>query len=96
MAIIALARKLIHLIYHLLINQELYQENDYEMKKQEASGCDLDVPPSSAESLDDKIAAIVDAFYRLKSCKGKDVLRKLSRASHGSGLLPRRLLDGGG
>jgi hypothetical protein len=95
-AIIALARKLLHLIYHLLINQELYQEDDYEMKKQSSSGCDLDAQSSTVESLDDRVAAIVDAFYSLKSYNGKSVLRKLSRASQGSGLSSRRLLDGGG
>jgi len=95
-AVIALARKLLHLVYHLLTNQELYQEEDYEIKKQSSAGPYPDAQSSSAESLDDKVAAIVDAFYSLKSYNGKSVLRKLSRASQRSGLSSRRLSDGGG
>ena len=95
-AVIALARKLLHLVYHLLTNQELYQEEDYEIKKQSSVGPYPDAQSSSAESLEDKVAAIVDAFYSLKSYNGKSVLSKLSRAANGSRLSSKQLLDGGG
>jgi transposase len=62
-AITALARKLICIIYHLLVNQELYEENCH---KTIVSKPDENVQVSSSEEkLQDKVAAIVDAYYRL-------------------------------
>lgn len=64
-AITALARKLISLIYHLLINQELYQENNCTTTASKKFKKDL-LYLSKEERLKDGIAAIVDAFYHLK------------------------------
>ena len=64
-AITALARKLISIIFHLLINQELYQENNYTPAKTKPIKKDL-LCLSKEEQLKDGVAAIVDAFYHLK------------------------------
>jgi transposase len=95
-AITALARKLICLIHHLLTNQELYQEDNCEKREQEVSGCDNDISSSQEMSLDDKVAAIVDAFYHLKPHNRKCVPRKKSEISKRSGSLSKRLSGGGG
>jgi transposase len=95
-AITALARKLICLIYHLLINQELYLDNDCQDRDQKGSEYDLVTSVLPENSLDDKVAAIVDAFYHLKASNRKGVAKGKLRASRKSGLLPRRSLDGGG
>jgi len=60
-AITALARKLISIIFHLLINQELYQENNYTTAKTKPFKKDL-LCLSKEEQLKDGVAAIVDAF----------------------------------
>jgi transposase len=60
-AIIAVARKLICLIYHLLINQELYQEDECK-KKRSSRDKSCQEPSFQEEHLTDKVAAIVDAF----------------------------------
>ncbi len=64
-AITALARKLLSIIYHLLINQELYQENNDTTTASKPVKKDL-LHLSDKERLKDGIAAIVDAFYHLK------------------------------
>ena len=64
-AITALARKLISIIFHLLINQELYQENNNTMAKTKSIKKDLPCQ-SKDEQLKDGVAAIVEAFYHLK------------------------------
>ena len=64
-AITALARKLISIIYHLLINQELYQENNCTTATSKPVKRDL-LYLSKEERLKDGIATIVDAFYHLK------------------------------
>ena len=65
-AITALARKLITIIYHLLINQELYQENNCTTAASKPVKRDL-LYLSKDERLKDGVAAIVDAFYHLKN-----------------------------
>ena len=63
MAITALARKLICIIYHLLVNQELYE---VDCDKTTASQPDKNARVSFSEKqLQDKVAAIVDAYYRV-------------------------------
>ena len=64
-AITALARKLISIIYHLLINQELCQENSCTTATSKPVKRDL-LYLSKEERLKDGIATIVDAFYHLK------------------------------
>lgn len=64
-AITALARKLISIIFHLLVNQELYQENNCTQAKTKPIKKDL-LCLSKEEQLKDGVAAIVDAFYHLK------------------------------
>jgi len=61
-----LARKLITIIYHLLINQELYQENNCNTATSKPVKKDL-LYLSKEERLKDGVAAIVDAFYHLKN-----------------------------
>jgi transposase len=62
-AITALARKLICIIYHLLVNQELYEVDCY---KTTESQPDKNARVSFSEKqLQDKVAAIVDAYYRV-------------------------------
>jgi transposase len=74
-AIIAVARKLICLIYHLLINQELYQED--ECKKRRSSQDKSSQAPSFQEDhLTDRVAAIVDAFYHLNDRGRKNALMR--------------------
>jgi transposase len=65
-AITALARKLISLIYHLLTQQELYQENNCNTAASKPVKEDL-LYLSKEERLKDGVAAIVDAFYHLKN-----------------------------
>lgn len=55
-----LARKLISIIFHLLINQELYQEDNCKRLKQNPSRRTL--RSSKEEQFKDGVAAIVDAF----------------------------------
>lgn len=95
-AITALARKLICLIHHLLTNQEIYQDDYCELRVQETSEGNNDFSSSPEISLDDKVAAIVDAFYHLKTHKRKGVPRKRSGISHRSGMLSKRLSGGDG
>jgi len=95
-AIIAVARKLICLIYHLLINQELYQEDDSGKKKSQSAKSSDEPSLSLEENLTDKVAAIVDAFYHLSARSRKNALmRKLGAlpvSEHESG----RPSSGGG
>ena len=70
-AIIALARKLICIIFHLLVNQELY---DGDSNRATESKANEKVPASFSEDLlQDKVAAIVDAYYRVNQ---KSVLKE--------------------
>jgi transposase len=70
-AIIALARKLICIIFHLLVNQELYKGDSNRATESEANE---KVPVSFSEDLlQDKVAAIVDAYYRVNQ---KSVLKE--------------------
>lgn len=94
-AIIAVARKLICLIYHLLINQELYQED--ECKKRRSSqdkSCQL--PSFQEEHLTDKVAAIVDAFYHLKESSRKNALMREIADISGIKIDQKRPSKGGG
>lgn len=64
-AIVALARKLICIIYHLLVNQELYEAGNERATKAKTK---KNVQGSSSENqLEDKVAAIVDAYYRINT-----------------------------
>jgi transposase len=74
-AIIAVARKLICLIYHLLINQELYQEDECK-KKRSSQDKSCQAPSFKEEHLTDRVAAIVDAFYHLKESSRKNALMR--------------------
>jgi transposase len=74
-AIIAVARKLICLIYHLLINQELYQEDDGR-KKRSSQDKSCQAPSFREDHLTDRVAAIVDAFYHLKESSRKNALMR--------------------
>lgn len=65
-AITALARKLISLIYHLLTKQELYLENSCNTAASKPVKEDL-LYLSKDERLKDGVAAIVDAYYHLKN-----------------------------
>jgi hypothetical protein len=65
-AITAFARKLITIIYHLLINPEPYQENNCTIAASKPIKKDL-LYLSKEERFKDGVAAIVDAFYHLKN-----------------------------
>jgi transposase len=69
-AIIALARKLICLIYHLLVNQELYEDGREKTTKSKSKKKDRDSSPR--DLLQDRVAAIVDAYYCMNK---KNVLK---------------------
>jgi transposase len=66
-AIIALARKLICLIYHLLVNQELYEDGREKTTKSKSKKKDRDSSPG--DLLQDRVAAIVDAYYCMNKKK---------------------------
>jgi transposase len=74
-AIIAVARKLICLIYHLLINQELYQEDECR-KRRSSQDKSCQAPSFKEDHLTDRVAAIVDAFYHLKEGSRKNALMR--------------------
>jgi len=74
-AIIAVARKLICLIYHLLINQELYQEGECRARGS-SQNKPSHAPLLQVEQLTDKVAAIVDAFYHLDERRRKNALMR--------------------
>jgi hypothetical protein len=97
-AITALARKLICLIYHLLINQELYQEDGGRSRKRRSrpAKSENESSPSEVDRLGDKIAAIVDAFYHLKPRSRKNALMRELGALNMSDFGPGRPSDGGG
>ena len=92
-AIVAVARKLICLIYHLLINQELYQEADCR-KRRSRREKSCKEPSFPEEHLTDKVAAIVDAFYGLSDSKRKKALMRA--LGDISAIDQKRSLDGGG
>jgi transposase len=92
-AIVAVARKLICLIYHLLINQELYLEDDCKKRKSRPDKS-CQAPSFQEGHLTDKIAAIVDAFYNLSDRNRKNALmRALGDISATD---QKRSSDGGG
>ena len=74
-AIIAVARKLICLIYHLLINQELYQEDECR-KRRSSQDKSCHAPSFQEDHLTDRVAAIVDAFYHLNDRGRKNALMR--------------------
>ena len=92
-AIVAVARKLICLIHHLLINQELYQEADCR-KRRSRREKSCKEPSFQEEHLADKVAAIVDAFYGLSDSKRKKALMRALEDI--SAIDQKRSLDGGG
>ncbi len=94
-AITALARKLICLIYHLLINQELYQEDDSEMRDSNFDESDIE-SYSPEQRLNDRVAAIVDAFYHINAGNRIGVLKEKFGALSARESASRRLFDGGG
>lgn len=94
-AIVAVARKLICLIYHLLINQELYQDDDCRSRRSK-NRKPRQALPSQEENLDDKIAAIVDAFYHLKADNRKNALMRELGGLPMSEIKPKRMAEGGG
>jgi len=92
-AVVAVARKLICLIHHLLINQELYQEADCR-KRRSRREKSCKEPSFQEEHLTDKVAAIVDAFYGLSDSKRKKALMRA--LGDISAIDQKRSLDGGG
>ena len=94
-AIIAVARKLICLIYHLLINQELYQEDDGR-KKRSSQDKSCHAPSFQEEHLTDRVAAIVDAFYHLKESSRKNALMREIADISGIKVGQKRPSKGGG
>jgi len=74
-ATIAVARKLICLIHHLLINQELYQESEFRARGS-SQNKPCHAPSLQEEQLTDKVAAIVDAFYHLDERRRKNALMR--------------------
>jgi transposase len=95
-AIIAVARKLICLIHHLLINQELYQEDDGSKKKFQSARSGQEPSLLQEESLTDKVAAIVDAFYHLSARGRKNAVIRKAGAFPASEHVARRPSNGGG
>jgi hypothetical protein len=69
------ARKLICLIYHLLINQELYQEDECR-KRRSSQDKSCHAPSFQEDHLADRVAAIVDAFYHLNDRGRKNALMR--------------------
>jgi len=66
-AIIALARKLICIIYHLLINQELFNPGLKKTTKSKSKRNAQAQESSMEDQLQDSVAAIVDAYYRINA-----------------------------
>lgn len=94
-AIVAVARKLICLIHHLLINQELYQEADCRKRRSKREKSCKE-PSLQEEHLTDKVAAIVDAFYGLSdSNRKKAIMRAIGDISVNK-LDQKGSSDGGG
>ena len=94
-AIIAVARKLLCLIYHLLINQELYQEDECR-KKRSSQDKSCQAPSFQEEHLTDRVAAIVDAFYHLKESSRKNALMREIADISGIKVGQKRPSKGGG
>ena len=55
------------LVYHLLVNQELYQERNCQKSGEKPVEKDPASSYMPEDQLEDKVAAIVDAFYHLKA-----------------------------
>jgi len=66
-AIVALARKLICIIHHLLVNQELYDMGLEKAIKSKRKKNAQAQGSSSEDQLQDRVAAIVDAYYRINA-----------------------------
>jgi transposase len=94
-AIIAVARKLICLIYHLLINQELYQEDGCK-KRRSSKDKSSQAPSFQEEHLTDRVAAVVDAFYHLSDRGRKNALMHEIAAISEIKLGQKRPSKGGG
>ena len=94
-AIIAVARKLICLIHHLLTNQELYQEADC-MKRGKSRDKSCQETPFQEEHMTDKIAAIVDAFYGMSDTNRKKALMRVLGEISGNKPDRERSFEGGG
>ncbi len=94
-AIVAVARKLICLIHHLLINQELYQEADCR-KRRSRRDKSCKEPSFQEEHLTDKVAAIVDAFYGLSDSNRKKALMRAIGDISVTEVDRKRSSDGGG
>ena len=74
----------------------MYQEEDCEKGEPKPDECDHESSSSSIERLEDKVAAIVDAFYHLNARERKDALKDKFGALSVSEFVPRRPSDGGG
>ena len=92
---IALARKLICLIYHLLINQELYQEDECR-KRRSSHDKSCQAPSFQEEHLTDRVAAIVDAFYHMNERSRKNALMREITDISGIKVGQKRPSNGGG
>jgi transposase len=90
-----LARKLICLVHHLLVNQELYQEDDCDKRNSKSAKSECSSSSLPEENLEDKVAAIVDAFYRLNAHNRKGVLGDVLGGSPGPEFLSGKRFDGG-
>jgi hypothetical protein len=66
-AIVALARKLICIIHHLLVNQELYDMGLEKATKSKPKKNTRVQGSPSEDQLQDKVTAIVDAYYRINA-----------------------------
>jgi len=95
-AITALARKIICLVHHLLVNQELYQEDDCDKRKSKPAKNECSSSSLPEENLEDKVAAIVDAFYRLNAHNRKGVPGDVLGGLPGPEFLSGKRFDGGG
>lgn len=95
-AIIALARKLICLIHNLLVNQEMYHEDDCENRERKRASCDHISSSSTEERLEDKVAAIVEAYHYPNAHDRADSLKDVPAASPVSKFVPRKLVGVGG
>jgi transposase len=94
-AIVAVARKLICLIYHLLINQEFYQEVGCK-KMRKGRNESRHEPSLKDEDLADRVAAIVDAFYGMSDSNRKKVLMRALEDISGNKTDRKRSPEGGG
>jgi transposase len=72
-AAVALARKVLCILHHLLMNRELYQEDDAKMKKEKTTNIDISTKTQATRmNLDEMIQILVRAGYMIR----KTSLRK--------------------